>query len=469
MRTRSRYNMSMRLLIIGLLLMLCQTRPVAAESVSPGPTDFDPEPVLNIPQPVLPKPNAYDYYVEAAKVLVYAKPQVDPVHDTQPAPKDPKEYAKRYAPAARNTYLQKNAQALALLREGFKYEYRHPPVRSWATPFPYYGKLREVARLLLVESRARQGRGQWGAAADSTLDILRLGTDLPRGGTLISSLFGNAIQAMGQAELWHIVPHLAAGEAGIVASKLEEIIQRRVPFEAVLRESKWQDLAELQRLLKTPNWRRTIVLLVEQQDGTPPDDEFDQPPQAGGVPALLAYWSKEARRATHERELEAYTRQTFFAEASLQLDMIIERARLPYTQMRSSNFTPTNSFVNIIASTLVMGDYNHARCETQNLLLMVTLALAAYKHQHARYPDTLTPLIPDYLHRVPLDPFGNGEPLRYRLRDGKPLLWSIGPDGIDNGGTPIDNSTPREPGMNETRKRRVLPDSKGDIVAGVNR
>jgi hypothetical protein len=42
-------------------------------------------------------------------------------------------------------------------------------------------------------------------------------------------------------------------------------------------------------------------------------------------------------------------------------------------------------------------------------------------------------------------------------------LWSIGPDGIDNGGKPI---------INKNKKGRahnlVFEDSRGDVVAGIN-
>jgi hypothetical protein len=57
-------------------------------------------------------------------------------------------------------------------------------------------------------------------------------------------------------------------------------------------------------------------------------------------------------------------------------------------------------------------------------------------HQVAgKYPEDL-PLAGEQR----LDPF-NGEPLRYRLHDGGFLVYSVGPDLVDNDGTPFDRSS----------------------------
>lgn len=71
---------------------------------------------------------------------------------------------------------------------------------------------------------------------------------------------------------------------------------------------------------------------------------------------------------------------------------------------------------------------------------LTCLALEAFHAEHSRYPAALTELIPDILPELPASPFDpNG--LVYRLPsaendlDGRAyLLYSIGADGIDNGG-----------------------------------
>jgi hypothetical protein len=65
------------------------------------------------------------------------------------------------------------------------------------------------------------------------------------------------------------------------------------------------------------------------------------------------------------------------------------------------------------------------------------LAILAYRQEHGRPPPRLDDLAPDYLTHVPLDPFAN-EPLRYRLTADSYVLYSVGPNGRDDGGEIVD-------------------------------
>jgi hypothetical protein len=69
-------------------------------------------------------------------------------------------------------------------------------------------------------------------------------------------------------------------------------------------------------------------------------------------------------------------------------------------------------------------------------LLIAELALRCAKVEHGRVPATLKELVPPYLQRVPLDPF-TGRPLIYRPQATNWLLYSVGVDGVDDGGKPV--------------------------------
>jgi hypothetical protein len=78
--------------------------------------------------------------------------------------------------------------------------------------------------------------------------------------------------------------------------------------------------------------------------------------------------------------------------------------------------------------------------------VVTMLALERYRTDHGSYPARLAELVPVFIPELPLDPW-SGAPLRYRLTDpatdpqGRPyLLYSIGADGQDNGGTPVPDS-----------------------------
>src|SRR5205085_10074692 len=83
--------------------------------------------------------------------------------------------------------------------------------------------------------------------------------------------------------------------------------------------------------------------------------------------------------------------------------------------------------------------HGHAR------LLCAVAALAVERHRLARgaWPASLDALVPDFLPGVPDDPF-DGRPLRYRrLADGV-VVYSVGPDGADDGGN-LAEPLPRPP------------------------
>ena len=69
---------------------------------------------------------------------------------------------------------------------------------------------------------------------------------------------------------------------------------------------------------------------------------------------------------------------------------------------------------------------------------MIALALVIHRDAHGAYPASLAELAPSILPTVPTDPIAPDGKFRYALRDGAPLLYSVGPDGDDDGGAAFD-------------------------------
>jgi hypothetical protein len=65
----------------------------------------------------------------------------------------------------------------------------------------------------------------------------------------------------------------------------------------------------------------------------------------------------------------------------------------------------------------------------------VGIALELYRRIHGGYPATLAELTPTLLPEIPADRI-TGDPVQYRLIDGQPIVYSVGADRIDDGGTP---------------------------------
>ena len=92
-------------------------------------------------------------------------------------------------------------------------------------------------------------------------------------------------------------------------------------------------------------------------------------------------------------------------------------------------------------------------------LLTVELALRCSRCDEGNAFPTLQRLLPKYLHRMPTDPF-NGRQLVYKQTGTNWLLYSVGPDGVDNGGKPLDRAiSGYNTGNGQKRKGDVFFDS----------
>ena len=74
--------------------------------------------------------------------------------------------------------------------------------------------------------------------------------------------------------------------------------------------------------------------------------------------------------------------------------------------------------------------------ETMRALVITAIALKRYTLRHGQPPDDLGKLVPEFLAKPARDPV-DGKPLRYRVAaDGSSSLYSVGENGVDDGGDP---------------------------------
>jgi hypothetical protein len=83
--------------------------------------------------------------------------------------------------------------------------------------------------------------------------------------------------------------------------------------------------------------------------------------------------------------------------------------------------------------TIRKAEAKHNFTVARRRLLITELALRCYQSEHGRGPERLDQLVPKYLQHVPTDPFSE-QTLIYRAQGTNWLLYSVGPDGVDEGG-----------------------------------
>jgi len=371
------------------------------------------DPVVTIPHPVMPKPNACDVYLAAGIAMKDGKQIVDAVS---------RRPAKSYSKAQKAEFVRENGGVLVKIHEGFAYPYLNPPLRSWDTGVEYYTQFRGLAYLLTLQGELRADRGDGSGAAESYLDALRLGEDIPKGSPLMGYLAGNVCRTIARRRMWAVIERLNVVETRAVITRLTGIRNRHVPFVDMIQEEKWFGQAARSDFLRD-----------------------------AGNSMYYLYRSKR-------RIMDDY---------SAYMDQSLQIAQQPYSLHKPAPPLPTD--ILNAAATIAVLPYRikDVENETQNGLLLVALALHAFRLEQGHYPKTLAELAPTYLNRLPEDPFAAGGTFRYRPSGRRYLLYSLGPDGKDNDGIPIDDPK-RASSTNPKLRYRVEEESLGDIVAEVN-
>jgi hypothetical protein len=114
-----------------------------------------------------------------------------------------------------------------------------------------------------------------------------------------------------------------------------------------------------------------------------------------------------------------------------------------------------NTLMNLMAPTIRRVQNACDRAQQLDHNLAVAIALAAYRAENGKYPAKLDHLAPKYLPVVPLDLY-RGRALIYKPDDKGYLLYSVGPNGKDEGGKR------NEPDGDDLSVRMPLPPLKKD-------
>lgn len=371
-------------------------------------------PVINYPAPLpRPIPNGYDLYVKASTTLklptdLNSDIAVDGVHRSLPQ-------LRLYLIARRQKWLKANAPGLNLLSRALKTPCMAPDARTPTNQSALSTAVFNWSALLsILETRviAAKMTGDWNASTQAGLDIMQMGADLSRGGDLGDKIHNDAFIYQG----WHFlddaaddVPgHLSAAQARVVTTRLETILDSLPTYVQAAQTSRWADLSTFQRLAGQSNWRRQI---------------YRQP-----LPPLS--WSQRLA-------LQLQSKRDIVQHVNALYETAIADFKRPYSVPSTSSFSPSKlqlTFVSPVVNMTTMFRADDAHNRTGMGLLLLRFALQAYHAEHGAFPAALTALTPSYLQHLPTDLYADGKPFHYQRQGSSYKIWSVGRDGIDNGG-----------------------------------
>lgn len=100
----------------------------------------------------------------------------------------------------------------------------------------------------------------------------------------------------------------------------------------------------------------------------------------------------------------------------------------------SKNVSPNNILIYRLLPAMSATTTRFTQAQNSVDMALLACALERYRLAHGEYPETLAALVPSLLEKIPTDVV-NGEPLHYQRTDnGRFKLYSIGWNGVDDGG-----------------------------------
>ena len=405
-------------------------------------------PNVTVPEPEALPVNGYDRLREAAAKIV----RREDVDAAVVAWDSPDLVGQRNAtPAQRETLVAENAATLAALRGAMAMPVRVTPLRTTDQLFPELADIRGAARLIRLEGDVHAARGENAQAAASYLDAMELGNDLMPDSWMIPRLVGIACEAIGRRPLVPLADALSADEARAAAARLEAMAAARPPIADTFEQEKWGT----QR-----------ILLHEFRKGR--IDDF-----AAGAVCVLLPGGETAEpdlpmRAMVLARTFPLTKAGVLKANAEYMDRVIASARRPYPEAMRPIGEPKDVINQILAPVFGPVVHKEADARAQNALLLGKLALRAYQQERSDLPASLGEIVAaGYLNAAPADPFApDGKAsLRYRrLSATEYHLYSVGPDGGDDGGRPLENRG----GAANRQRQGSEQESTGDFVLGAN-
>jgi hypothetical protein len=342
-----------------------------------------------------------------------------------------------YTVAEKNILVRDNMAALQQLRAGFGHPYSPPPAHTFSA-FAMDRPYATLARLTNLAAQVKAKRGDAAGAVDTDLDAVKLGETCMHDAPAISMLAGCDCQQIGRWGIWDRLGQLNGDQARASGARLRSIDSSMVSYADVIRQSQRAERDTMNAVLAQPDWRTAFARHMPQA-------------RPGDAPDTMT-------------TVHAASKEEFLKEYAARMDSLVAYANKSY----AADYNPpgtTDPVVTTLTDGYVVKRAYYAINETGNALLITAFALRAYYADHDGYPADLNALVPNYLPKLESDPFTAGTPLRYRNAGAKYLLYSIGPDGRDDGGKPIVGRE-KFPGR---PNHMATADSTGDIVAGINR
>jgi hypothetical protein len=299
-------------------------------------------------------------------------------------------------------------------------------------------------------------QGDYKKASECFLDAIEMGTLIPHHNSLIGWLVGMACENIGRRGLWEITDKLDVTTAKMVVLRLKQISEKRERLSDALQMEKVVGQREIHKLLSGSP--QSIAEQFQMYCYSDEENESRESPSttsgSWGATGITLWVGKTETIKEHKQFMGiiAENADSFYGK----------NKKLP--NLRS----PINA---ILLPVFEESIFKRHQLETDTNLLVTYISVQSYKKENTKYPEDLELLS---LGKFAIDNFSGiaQKPFAYKKKsDGTFLLYSIGPDGIDNNGIPITPNQVDPPYKGKKLgplRHPIKADAKGDIVPRIN-
>jgi hypothetical protein len=325
--------------------------------------------------------------------------------------------------------LKEATAALAQARKLKDFPQGRYPV-AWSedavsTLLPHLQRVRQLATVLAADAELRAHDKDLDGALESCLANLNAARSIGDEPTYISALVRVAVRAITLERLEHVLSQGEPSETAMAAT--QEAWEREEQFPLLLAAARGERAMSDRAVVALQNGKinpSTLVGVAGGSGGTGKAalDRLINYLRIGSLPknrAALLELHHDLIAAAQLPELE---RKQRFEKIR------VESARLPW--LAQLLFPAADKVAQAMS-----------RSAAQMRTMIAALAAERYRKAHGRWPESLAVLVPQYLKEVPVDPF-DGKLLRLRRVSDGLVIYSVGLDGQDNGGTLANNFAP---------------------------
>jgi hypothetical protein len=313
-------------------------------------------------------------------------------------------------------YLAQNNRALELLGKAASIEHSRYPIdlsAGFAARMPYLREIRDVARLLLLDALWHADNNEGESAVEAVVSIFGVARTLAKEPLIISQLFRFTCESIGVSAIERVVNRTELNNEQL--AKLNETFAQGEDESGLLRGLVGERCVVFEAL-RDPGGVGPQVLGVSRSMG-------------------LLYGAYRTMGLTDK-------------EASIYLDLmdgVFDALRLPEHERIKAAQTITAEWLEVprIYVMLHMLMPPHSRMFQVSLnnvarlrTVRVGLGIERYRLANGKLPENLAELVPAYLDTVSKDPF-DGQELRYKRLEKGYVVYSIGRDLSDDGGTEL--------------------------------